>query len=123
MAIFSITGAKIYVLSSVAGLRAWVDYIPVGEGGGGRPGSFDDAGYMVPSEALGSVSGLTAWVDYIPVYEVTGQGKWQYDDAGYIPIDPSLLGGVTPPSADAILLEGGDYLLLESGSKLLLEAA
>lgn len=101
----------IYVLPSVAGKTAWIDYLQVGAAGAGRRSSFDDAGGFDATEVLDDVTGLVAWVDYIPVYEA-GTVPWQVSAAGYIPYDEI--------TQSTLLMETGDSLLLETGGLLLL---
>jgi hypothetical protein len=82
---------QVYALSSVSGLRKWVDYIPVavpeGEVAASDVGSYNDSGCL-HTTGLSSVSGLRAWVDYTPVYVVTATAgkQWRTDDDGWIPV-------------------------------------
>lgn len=50
----------------------------------------------------------------------TGQALGNVTRAGTVSVYGSAA-VVTPPAADALLLETGDYLLLETGDRLLLE--
>jgi len=79
-------------LDSVAGLRKWVDYVPVRYRVGVEADSFDDEG-AVGVVTLEDADGLVPWVDYIPVYDTTPEGgepdtgkEWSFSDDGYIPI-------------------------------------
>jgi hypothetical protein len=86
----------VYILSSVTGLKRWVDYIPVKSGAyAGRDDSFDEEGCLTPA-ALSSTTGLTAWVDYVPVFEVSDadEFRWSFDDRGFYPVEYSSGGEV-----------------------------
>lgn len=77
---------KVYALSSVAGLKRWVDYIPVKvqtAHTAATVGTYSDTGAMLVNP-LSSVSGLAAWVDYLPVYVVADTNGWSYDDDGFL---------------------------------------
>jgi hypothetical protein len=79
----------VYALPSVAGLRCWVDYIPVKVVVPNTDdlGTFNDDGGLY-TIGLTSVVGKIAWVDYVPVYVIAGvEGKqWRTDDDGWIPV-------------------------------------
>lgn len=74
-------------LSSVTGLVAWTDYIPV-KLQTATPGAFGTTevdGYAM-FYTIPSTTGKAAWVDYIPVYEYSaGTKQWSTDALGYIP--------------------------------------
>lgn len=73
-------------LSSVEGLTAWIDYIPVNFGNipSDVPNSYD--GYMSVYEITDTTS-KQAWKDYIPVYlDNTKTVAWSDNANGYIPI-------------------------------------
>jgi hypothetical protein len=92
----------VYILSSVTGLKRWVDYIPVKSGAySGRDDSFDEEGCLTPA-ALSSTTGLTAWVDYVPVFEVSDadEFRWSFDDRGFYPVEYSSGGEVAFTPAD-----------------------
>lgn len=81
---------QIFELSSVAGLRRWVDYIPVqffNTTSAAEADRFDREG-AITVKVLTSTSGLRSWVDYIPVFVTTGpaSGRWRYDDDGFLPL-------------------------------------
>lgn len=81
-------GKTIYPLSSITGLTAWVDYIPVrlGAQAGESFGRFENDGSIHAVQVLSSTTGLTAWVDYLPVYvDNTKTKPWSTDSTGYIP--------------------------------------
>ena len=84
--------SKVFKLSSVSGLRAWTDYLPVETVSPGRGFSFDDGGAS-GLEILDDVTGLRAWVDYVPVYEVAGGKHHHFDDNGVMPIFNAPSGG------------------------------
>jgi len=101
-------------ITSVTGLQAWVDYIPVTitqSTTAAKRNTFDYDG-AINAHLLGSVSGLTAGIDYVKVYQVTSGTPW----IDYIPLYDYQAGGV-----NNLLLEGGDDFLLEDGSLILLE--
>lgn len=81
------TRMHVFQLSSIAGLRRWIDYIPVQVvvPGAGKIGTYDDNGCLAVV-ALASETGSIRWIDHIPVYP-EGTARWKFDDAGYIPID------------------------------------
>jgi hypothetical protein len=100
----------VYILSSVTGLKRWVDYIPVKSGSyAGRDDSFDDSGCFTPA-ALDSTTGLQAWVHYTPVYEVADSDafRWTYDDRGFFPVEYSSGGGGGGGSSFAALDSDGN---------------
>ena len=81
---------KISYLSSVSGLVAWTDYIPVRTvtASSSIEGRTEANGYqnVHPVGATGNV----AWTDYIPVYEdATKTVPWSTDANGYIPVGMS----------------------------------
>jgi len=101
-------------ITSVTGLQAWIDYIPVTitqSTTAAKRNTFDYDG-AINAQLLGSVSGLTAGIDYVKVYQVTSGTPW----IDYIPLYDYQAGGV-----NNLLLEGGDDFLLEDGSLILLE--
>jgi hypothetical protein len=84
----ALTKMVVYVLPSVNGLTAWIDYIPVK----GVPtesfalaDTYANNGYKSVN-MLTDLTGKQAWVDYIPVYEDALYNKpWSTDAGGYIP--------------------------------------
>lgn len=82
------TKMLVYVLSSVAGLQAWIDYIPVKQDTAGLQNHYD--GHIL-SNALTDITGKQAWVDYVPVYIVAGATeKYSTNSSGYIPLSDVL---------------------------------
>jgi hypothetical protein len=101
-------------ITSVTGLQAWIDYIPVTitqSTTAAKQNTFDYDG-AINAQLLNSVSGLTAGIDYVKVYQVTSGTPW----IDYIPLYDYQAGGV-----NNLLLESGDDFLLEDGSLILLE--
>ena len=83
------TKMVVYVLPSITGLRAWIDYIPV-KGvvteSATLANTYANGGYQVV-KSLDSLTGLQAWIGYIPVYEDASYNKpWSTDAGGYIPV-------------------------------------
>jgi len=78
---------KVFVLSSIAGLRKWVDYIPVLPT---TPATKDlnttNDGGALDCFQLSSESGSVRGRDHIPVYIVGSGKRWSFDDSGYIPV-------------------------------------
>lgn len=108
------TAMVVREITSVTGLQAWIDYIPVTitqSTTAAKRNTFDYDG-AINAQLLGSVSGLTAGIDYVKVYQVTSGTPW----IDYIPLYDYQAGGV-----NNLLLEGGDDFLLEDGSLILLE--
>jgi hypothetical protein len=108
------TAMVAWEITSVTGLQAWIDYIPVTitqSTTADKRNTFDYDG-SINAQLLGSVSGLTAGIDYIKVYQVTSGTPW----IDYIPLYDYQAG-----SAINMLLESGDDFLLEDGSLILLE--
>lgn len=68
---------NVYFLSSVSGLTAWVDYIPVKAATSSftPQGTTNTGGYQAVN-IFTSTTGKIAWVDYIPVYEIAGTNPW-----------------------------------------------
>jgi hypothetical protein len=82
------TKMVVYVLPSVDGLQAWIDYIPV-KGvtteNTAVENTYANDGYQV-MKTLDGTSNLQAWVDYIPVFESASFDKpWSTDIGGFIP--------------------------------------
>jgi hypothetical protein len=76
----------VYPLSSVTGLKAWIDYIPVKLATGATKNSYNNTGAQFITE-LPSVTGLKAGLDYIPIYYDNSLTKaWSTDIGGYIPV-------------------------------------
>jgi hypothetical protein len=90
------TKMVVYVLPSVSGLTAWIDYIPVKGVVTEDPvlaNTYANAGYQVV-KSQESLTGQ-AWLDYIPVYEDASYNKpWSTDAGGYIPV-----GGLFSPAS------------------------
>lgn len=108
------TAMVAYEITSVTGLQAWVDYIPVTitqSTTAAKQNTFDYDG-AINAQLLMSTSGKIAGIDYIKVYQVTSGTPW----IDYIPLYDYQAGGVTN-----MLLESGDDFLLEDGSLILLE--
>jgi hypothetical protein len=91
------TKMVVYVLPSVSGLKAWIDYIPVKGVVTEDPvlaNTYANNGYQVV-KSLESISGLQAWIGYIPVFEDASFNKpWSTDAGGYIPV-----GGLFSPAS------------------------
>ncbi|TXH51575.1 MAG: hypothetical protein E6Q97_18140, partial [Desulfurellales bacterium] len=88
-------------LSSVSGMTAWTDYIPVRtvSATGNIEGRTEATGYQAVY-VLTVLTNKTAWIDYIPVYEDgTKTVAWSTDANGYIPI------GISEAGAEQILSE------------------
>lgn len=108
---YRFSGLPVYVLPSVTGLTAWVDYLPAKAVGEAQDNDrYNPTGALDDGGVLSDVTGLVAWVDYIPVYASVLTTPWSTD--GYVPYDEL--------AESALLLESGDITLLESGSYLLL---
>lgn len=95
----------VYVLPSIAGLTAWIDYIPV-KGvtteSATLENTYANGGYQVV-DSLESLTGLQAWLDYIPVYEDASYNKpWSTDAGGYVPV-----GGLTAAFSPLSLFASG----------------
>jgi hypothetical protein len=91
------TKMVVYVLPSISGLKAWIDYIPV-KGvvteSATLANTYANGGYQVV-KSLESLTGLQAWIGYIPVYEDASYNKpWSTDAGGYIPV-----GGLFTPAS------------------------
>lgn len=98
------TKMVVYVVPSITGLKAWIDYIPV-KGvvteSATLANTYANGGYQVV-KSLDSLTGLQAWIGYIPVYEDAAYNKpWSTDAGGYIPVGglfsiPSLFSSGAP---------------------------
>lgn len=82
------TKMVVYVLPSITGLTAWIDYIPV-KGvtteSNALANTYATDGYQVV-KTIDSLTGKQAWLDYIPVFESASYNKpWSTDAGGYIP--------------------------------------
>ena len=90
------TKMVVYVLPSISGLKAWIDYIPVKGVVTEDPvlaNTYANAGYQVV-KSQESLTGQ-AWLDYIPVFEDASFNKpWSTDAGGYIPV-----GGLFSPAS------------------------
>ena len=76
----------VFPLTSVSGLQAWIDYIPVKKVTGSTRGSYDNTGSQFISE-IPDTTGLQAFLDYIPVYyDDSLTIPWSTDANGYIPV-------------------------------------
>lgn len=108
---------KVSYLSSVSGLVAWTDYIPVitVTASSSIEGRTEADGYqnVHPVGATGNV----AWIDYIPVYEdATKTVPWSTDANGYIPVGMSedgVLGFLSQAEFQADLTHS---LVLDAGA-------
>jgi hypothetical protein len=108
------TAMVVWEITSVTGLQAWIDYIPVTitqSTTAAKRNTFDYDG-AISAKLMGDVTGLIAGTDYIKVYQVTSGTPW----IDYIPLYDYQAGGV-----NNLLLESGDDFLLEEGSLILLE--
>lgn len=108
------TAMVVWEITSVTGLQAWIDYIPVTitqSTTAAKQNTFDYDG-AISAKLMGDVTGLIAGTDYIKVYQVTSGTPW----IDYIPLYDYQAGGV-----NNLLLESGDDFLLEEGSLILLE--
>lgn len=107
----------VYILPSIAGKTAWIDYIPV-KGvqteSDVLSNTYANDGYQLVTK-LESVSGLQAWLNYIPVYEDVAFNKpWSTDSGGFIPVNRDEIRYNLEDEADFnMLLEDGDFLLQE----------
>ena len=76
----------VFPLTSVSGLQAWIDYIPVKKATGATRGSYDNAGSQFITE-LPDTTGLQAGLDYIPIYYDNSLSvPWSTNANGYIPV-------------------------------------
>ena len=81
---------QVGLLSSITGLRAWIDYIPVKlvTQSTTVENTFSITGYRL-SNAI-EITNKQAWLDYIPIYDVSANvaftKPWSTDIGGYIPI-------------------------------------
>lgn len=108
------TAMVVWEITSVTGLQAWIDYIPVTitqSTTAAKQNTFDYDG-AISAKLMGDVTGLIAGTDYIKVYQVASGTPW----IDYIPLYDYQAGGV-----NNLLLESGDDFLLEDGSLILLE--
>lgn len=108
------TAMVVWEITSVTGLQAWIDYIPVTitqSTTAAKRNTFDYDG-AINANLMKDVTGLVAGIDYVKVYQVTSGTPW----IDYIPLYDYQAGGV-----NNLLLEGGDDFLLEEGSLILLE--
>jgi hypothetical protein len=82
----------VYTLSSVTGLKPWVDYIPVKSKTTGPSNHYD--GFIEMSN-LNSTTGKTAWQDYIPIYvDASATVEYSTNAGGYIPATIGPEGGI-----------------------------
>ena len=110
------TKMVVYVLPSITGLTAWIDYIPV-KGvvteSATLANTYANGGYQVV-KSLDSLTGLQAWIGYIPVYEDASYNKpWSTDAGGYVPVGglfsiPSLFASGAP----GVWYDPSDYTTL-----------
>jgi hypothetical protein len=116
----AVTGQQqmvVFVLPSIAGLTAWIDYIPVKQPAIITSYNTYDNDSALLVDVLASTTGKESWIDYIPVYvDAAYTTPWTTDAGGFIPCYP-----IGAAAVDALLLENGDALLLESGDLILLE--
>ena len=76
----------VYPLTSVSGLKEWIDYTPVKLVTGATKNSYNNNGAQFVFE-LPDIIGLQAGVDYIPIYYDNSLTKlWSTDVGGYIPV-------------------------------------
>lgn len=76
----------VYPLSSVSGLKAWIDYIPVKLVTGGEKNTYNNNGAQFVTE-IPDTTGLQAGKDYIQIYYDNSLTKpWSTDVGGYIPV-------------------------------------
>lgn len=76
----------VYPLSSVSGLTAWIDYIPVKKITGAEKNTYNNNGAQFVTE-IPDTTGLQAGKDYIAVYYDNSLTKaWSTDVGGYIPV-------------------------------------
>jgi hypothetical protein len=76
----------VFFLSSVAGLREWIDYIPVKKVTVGTANRYSNDGFKT-TNPLASITGLTAWIDYVPAFiDASKTIPWSTDAAGFIPV-------------------------------------
>jgi hypothetical protein len=76
----------VFPLTSVSGLQAWIDYIPVKKATGATLGSYNATGSQFISE-IPDTTGLQAGLDYIPIYyDNSLTVPWSTNANGYIPV-------------------------------------
>lgn len=108
------TAMVAWEITSVTGLQAWIDYIPITitqSTTADKRNTFDYDG-SINANLMSDVTGLVAGIDYVKVYQVTSGTPW----IDYIPLFDYQAGIV-----NNLLLEGGDDFLLEEASLILLE--
>jgi hypothetical protein len=111
------TKMVVYVLPSIAGKTAWIDYIPI-KGvlteNNALANTYANDGFIVVKK-LTSATGLQEWLNYIPVYEDAAYNKpWSTDAGGYIPTNrDELRENLENEDGFNLLLEDGFYLLQE----------
>lgn len=102
------------VLGSVAGLRRWIDFIPIKITGdpGANLNSYNGSAY---AQAHPSPGTAIAWVDFIPVAVVSDPNNkaWTSDNDGFIPVFGISVGPV--PSADFSNPNNSQLLLVSIG--------
>lgn len=81
------TDMVVYSLSSITGLKQWIDYIPVKNNASPtRLNSYGTNDAMSVSPLV-SITGKKAWIDYVPVYAVANGTPWSSGQTGYIPVN------------------------------------
>lgn len=112
------TKMVVFVLPSIVGKVAWIDYIPI-KGVLSEPAAlantYANDGFILVKK-LTSSSGLQDWLDYIPVYEDASYNKpWSTDAGGYIPTNrDELRENLETEDGFNLLQENGFYILLEN---------
>jgi hypothetical protein len=112
----------VYPLSSVSGLKAWIDYTPVKLVTDGEKNTYNNNGAQFVTE-IPDTTGLQAGLDYIPVYYDNSLSKaWSTDADGYIPVMTDAYGyGMTSagdyfstPDSVASSITGNITLVVEA---------
>lgn len=112
----------VFSLASVAGLKAWIDYIPVKKVTGASINSYSNTGSQFISEIPDTI-GLQAGLDYIPVYyDNTLTTPWSTNANGYIPVSTDAYGYnmtaagdfITTPDSVATSITGNITLIVEA---------
>lgn len=112
------TKMVVYVLPSISGKTAWIDYIPI-KGvlteDNALANTYANNGFIVVKK-LTSATGLQEWLNYIPVYEDAAYNKpWSTDAGGYIPTNrDELRNNLETEAGFNLLQENGFFILLEN---------
>ena len=113
------TACRVKVITNVAGLVRWIDYIPIK--------FVNDNTFINTYANLGSQSvqietnfaGLVSGIDYIEVYvDAAANRAWSTDGGGYIPCYGGPLTYLLTEAGFDLLLEDGFVILLENSGLL-----